>query len=146
MQPAPFADSVTGRAPVLIYDGDCGICTRLAALVTSRLRRRESDFAVAAWQDIDGDSPGLAAYGLTWEDCDAAAQWVAADGTVSAGQDAVARALLAARLPLRPLGALMLLPGVNTLAGVVYRWVAANRSRLPGGTPACSLPADQRPH
>ena len=29
---------------------------------------------------------------------------------------------------------------VNTLAGIVYRWVARNRHRLPGGTPACSLP------
>lgn len=146
MRSVPSPDSVTPLAPVLIYDGDCGICTKMARLVTSRLRRRESDFAVAAWQDLDGDGSGLAAYGLTWEDCDRAAQWVAADGTVSAGENAVARALLASRLPLRPLGAVMLVPGINALAGVVYRWVANNRSRLPGGTPACSLPADQRPH
>ena len=27
----------------------------------------------------------------------------------------------------------------------IYRWVAANRHRLPGGTPACSMPASERP-
>ena len=135
MQRAPLP----GR-PVLIYDGDCGICTRFARVVTTRLRRRPDDFAVAAWQTLELDE-----YGLTWEQCDEAAQWVAADGTVSSGENAIARTLLACRLPLRPLGAAMLLPGVNALAGVAYRWVAANRSRLPGGTPACSLPADQRP-
>ena len=139
MRPAPSPDSVTRTVPVLIYDGDCGICTRSAALVT-RLRRRDGDFAVAAWQDLELD-----AYGLTWQECDRAAQWVAADGTVSAGETAIARTLLASRLWLRPLGALMLLPGLSALSGVAYRWVAANRHRLPGGTPACSRPADQRP-
>ncbi|NLX00599.1 MAG: DUF393 domain-containing protein [Actinomycetales bacterium] len=126
---------------VLIYDGDCGICTRIARWVTTWMRRRPDDFEVAAWQTLS-----LEDYGLTWEQCDAAAQWVAADGTISSGENAIARTLLASRLPLRPIGALMLLPGINTLAGVVYRWVSRNRHRLPGGTPACSLPADQRPH
>jgi predicted DCC family thiol-disulfide oxidoreductase YuxK len=131
---------MAGMRPVLIYDGDCGVCTRLSRLVTTRLRRRPEDFAVAAYQLLD-----LSEYPLTPEECDAALQWVAADGTVSRAQDAVARTLLACRPPLRPLGAVVLLPGVNALAGLVYRWVAANRHRLPGGTPACSLPASQRP-
>lgn len=134
-QPRPFAPR-----PVLIYDGDCGICTRFARLVSVRLRRRERDFAVAAWQDLD-----LAPYGLTPQACDAAVQWVGADGAVCSAQDAIARALVASRLPFRPIGALILAPGVNALGGLVYRWVAANRHRLPGGTPACSLPASQRP-
>jgi predicted DCC family thiol-disulfide oxidoreductase YuxK len=138
--PAPRGRPDLAPRPALVYDGDCGICTRFSHVVTVRLRRRESDFAVAAWQHLD-----LGAYGLTPEECDAAVQWVAADGTVSAAQDAVARTLLSGRVPLRPMGALILVPGINAVAGVVYRWVAANRHRLPGGTPACSLPADQRP-
>ena len=48
--------------------------------------------------------------------------------------------MLASRLWARPLGAALLLPGVNALAGVVYRWVARNRHRFPGGTPACAMP------
>lgn len=125
--------------PVLVYDGDCGICTRFARLST-RLRRRDGDYAVEPWQTLD-----LAELGLTQQQCESAVQWVAADGSVTASQDAIARSLLASRAPVRPLGSLILAPGVNALARMVYRWVAANRSRLPGGTPACSLPAAQRP-
>ncbi|WP_404383855.1 DUF393 domain-containing protein [Knoellia locipacati] len=126
--------------PVLVYDGDCGICTKLSRLVTTRLRARPTDFAVTAYQDAD-----LATLGLTEEQCDAALQWVGADGRISSAEDAVARALLSSRMPLRPLGALLRVPGMHSLAGVVYRWVARNRHRLPGGTPACSMPAAQRP-
>lgn len=127
-------------ASILIYDGDCGVCTRLSRVVTTTVRRRQADFAVSAYQDAD-----LPALGLTPEECDEALRWVDSRGRVSSAQDAVARVLLAGRLPFKPLGALILVPGINALAGVVYRWVALNRHRLPGGTPACSLPAAQRP-
>lgn len=126
--------------PILIFDGDCGICTRLADLTTARLRRRPEDFDVTAWQHLELDE-----YPVTAEQCDAAAQWVDARGRVWSGQDAVAQTLIAGRPGLRLAGRLILLPGVNRLAGVVYRWVAANRHRLPGGTPVCSMPADRRP-
>jgi len=35
----------------------------------------------------------------------------------------------------------LLLPGVNALAGVGYRWIARNRHGLPGGSDACALRA-----
>lgn len=127
-------------AGVLVYDGDCGMCTRSASLVTSRIRLSPDDFEVVAYQDAD-----LLALGLTVEQCDEALRWVGPDGRVSSAQDAVARTLLAGRPGVRPLGLLLLTPGVNSMAGVVYRWVARNRHRLPGGTPACSLPAAERP-
>jgi predicted DCC family thiol-disulfide oxidoreductase YuxK len=37
-----------------------------------------------------------------------------------------------------------LLPGVRRVADVVYRAVAANRYRLPGGTPACRVSSRNR--
>lgn len=127
-------------AAVLIYDGDCGVCTRLSRLAATLVRARPEDFAISAYQDLD-----VSAHGLTIEQCDAALQWVGDDGRVSSAQDAVARVLLAGRIGFRPLGVLLLAPGINALAGFGYRWVARNRHRLPGGTPACSLPAAQRP-
>ncbi|KRE41922.1 thiol-disulfide oxidoreductase DCC family protein [Knoellia sp. Soil729] len=126
--------------PVLVYDGGCGVCTRLATVVTTRLRSRPEDYDVTAYQDAD-----LAALGLTAQECDAALQWVSADGRVSSGEDAVAQALRASRMPARPLGALVQVPVVHAIAGLAYRWVANHRHLLPGGTPACSLPAGQRP-
>jgi predicted DCC family thiol-disulfide oxidoreductase YuxK len=120
--------------PVLVYDGDCAFCSTTARFVASRLRRSPSDFDVEPWQHLD-----LEALGLTPAECDAAVRWVSADGIPAAGHVAVARALRACRWWARPAGVVLLLPGVSALAARGYTWVAANRHRLPGGTPACSL-------
>lgn len=60
-------------------------------------------------------------------------------GAVRSGHAAIA-AMLGTAGPLwRPLGRFLLLPGVSALAARAYALVAANRHRLPGGTPACKL-------
>ncbi|MEI2777572.1 MAG: DCC1-like thiol-disulfide oxidoreductase family protein [Tetrasphaera sp.] len=122
-------------ARVLIFDGDCGICTTLAGVVERHVRPSPDDFEVMPFQRAD-----LADLGLTEAQCLEALQWVGTDGRIRSAEDAVAKVLLAGRVWQRPLGLLLLVPGVNQLAGWVYRWVAANRHRLPGGTPACSMP------
>ena len=155
---------MSSQRAILLYDGDCGACTRLARFVARRLRPsaragrlasgRAGDrasgragvqaggwaYEISAYQDAD-----LQSLGLTPAQCDAALQWVDDSGRISSAQDAVARLLLASSPWARPIGALLLGPGINALAGAVYRTVAASRSRLPGGTPACQLPAAQRP-
>lgn len=125
--------------PILVFDGDCAICSTLARFVERRIRRQDVDFLVAPWQEVD-----LAELGLTEEQCIEALQWVAPDSRISSAQDAVARTLLTGHLWWRPFGAVIAAPGINRLAGVIYRWVAQNRHRLPGGTPACSMPPAQR--
>lgn len=121
--------------PVLVFDGDCGMCTSSASLAVRWLRPSPDAYDVEPSQRLD-----LPALGLTQAQCDEALRWVAVDGRVSSGEDAVAWMLLASRLWARPLGAALLLPGLNLIAGVVYRWVARNRHRFPGGTPACAPP------
>jgi predicted DCC family thiol-disulfide oxidoreductase YuxK len=125
----------------VIYDGDCGICTRLAGFVRRRLR---PDAEVRASQELELDR-----YGVTRAECAEALQYVTDGGRVYAAQDAVARLLLASRPWWRPAGLVLLVPGVNALAGVVYRWVARNRYRLPGAADACAVPpqgaGDRRP-
>jgi predicted DCC family thiol-disulfide oxidoreductase YuxK len=118
--------------PVVVFDGDCAICTTLAGVIERRLR---PPAAVQPWQRLD-----LAAYGLTEAQCLEALQYVDGDGKIYSGELAVARLLRASRPWARPAGWLIGLPGVRRVAGLVYRWVARNRSRLPGGTPACSVP------
>jgi predicted DCC family thiol-disulfide oxidoreductase YuxK len=120
--------------PVLVFDGDCGFCSTSARLVAEHLRRSASDFAVEPWQRLD-----LTALGLTPQQCDESVRWVGADGMHEHAEGAIARALLASRWWVRPVGGALLLPVVRPVAGVVYRWVSRNRHRLPGGTPACSL-------
>lgn len=120
--------------PVLVYDGDCAFCSTSARVISTRLRRAPEDFAVLPWQRLDLD-----ALGLTPAECDAAVRWVGADGIRYAGHVAIAHALRASRWWVRPAGVVLLAPGISRVAARAYAWVAANRHRLPGGTPACSL-------
>ena len=122
--------------PVLVYDGDCGFCTR-SVRVVERLPVRAR---LVPWQEED-----LAALGTTEARAREEVLLVTADRRVHGGAAAVAELLRHARGPWRAAGSIMAAPVVRTLAAWVYRWVAANRYRLPGAIPACQLPAHQRP-
>ena len=122
----------TGPAPTLVFDGDCAFCTSAVGVARRVL---PADVTVVAWQFAD-----LAALGVTAERAQQEVLWVDADGTVSGGAAAVARLLRAAGPPLSVLGVLVSLPPLRWVAPPVYRLVAANRHRLPGGTPACRMP------
>lgn len=120
--------------PVLVFDGDCGMCTRSARLVERRFRRRPEDFDVAPSQALD-----LPALGLTEGECLEALQWVEPSGRRASGHAAVAAMLRRSWVWWRPLGLVLVAPGVSRLAAVAYRWVARNRHVFPGGTPACQF-------
>ncbi len=123
--------------PLLVFDGDCGLCTKLSEVADRFVRPRGGSVVASQWIDLE-------AYGLTQEMCDEALQFVDTDGRVYSAQDAVARLLGRSHAGYRPLGAALRLPGVNQAAGAGYRWVARNRHRLPGGTPACAMPTPPR--
>lgn len=115
---------------VLVYDGDCGFCSRSADVLRHRIRTSD---AVTAWQSLD-----LAALGLTAEQVNAAVQHIADDGTVRSGARAIAATLRGARQPWHAFGVMLDLPGVRMVAAGAYSVVAANRHRLPGSTPTCA--------
>jgi predicted DCC family thiol-disulfide oxidoreductase YuxK len=123
--------------PTLVFDGDCGFCTRSAEVARRIL---PAGVAVTAWQFAD-----LAALGTTAERAQREVLWMGADGRVSGGATAVSRALGAAGGVWASLGWLLAVPPVSWLARGVYRVVAANRMRLPGGTPACAAPRELPP-
>ena len=122
--------------PTLIYDGDCGFCTRSVRLVEHLPVR----VRVVPWQEAD-----LAALRTTEDRARHEVVWVPVRGRVRGGAAAVAQLLQHCRAPWPVLGRLMDLPLLRGLAELAYRGVANNRHRLPGATPACQLPADQRP-
>ncbi|HEY9379048.1 MAG TPA: DCC1-like thiol-disulfide oxidoreductase family protein, partial [Jiangellaceae bacterium] len=70
--------------------------------------------------------------------------WVRPSGRLDGGADAVASLLVDSEGGWRLLGRLMQLPLLDWIARGLYRVVAANRHRLPGGTPACALPSAPR--
>lgn len=89
--------------------------------------------AIAPYQRSD-----LAAFGLKLADCEQAVQYVSDIGTQS-GHLAIAQGLIDSKTLWSLAGYLLKWPVVTSVSFVVYHWVAKNRHRLPGGTPACSI-------
>ena len=117
--------------PILIFDGECGFCSASARFAERWVRPRSR---IEPWQNLD-----LVSLGLTEQECTEAAQWVDDSGRVSSGARAIAAALRAGRSPWPVVGRVLDAPAVRPFAARVYRWVALNRDRFPGATPACSM-------
>jgi len=125
----------TGRRPVFVFDGDCAFCTSAARL----LERIGPEAEIVAWQLADFDE-----LGITAAQASEAVRWIDAGNAVRSGHEAIAAALGTAGWPWRIAGRVILLPVVSPLAAAIYRLVARNRHRLPGGTPACATGRDGR--
>lgn len=116
----------------LLFDGDCGFCTRSRGWL-ARLDRRGRVRTVPSQRPGVAERAGL----TTWQLADSV-WWLAdAGGPPVPGAAAVNHALGAA------LGTNLLihcyrLPGVARAQEAVYRWVAARRGRFPGVTPWCT--------
>ena len=123
--------AVGQKSAVLVFDGDCAFCTRSAQFAE---RRFAHGCEVKAWQRID-----IEALGLTAQQCETAVQWVDSKGVISSGHVAIARLLIHSGRGWGILGRLLLVPGISHIAAVVYRWVARNRHRMPGGSAQCKL-------
>jgi len=115
----------------LIFDGDCGFCTRSRNLLV-RLDRKHR------MRTVPLQRPGVPEQaGVSREELGKSVYWLAEDGSTRTGAEAVNAALstaLGTSIPSR----IYRLPGVRALQEAVYRWVAANRHRLPGTTPWCT--------
>jgi predicted DCC family thiol-disulfide oxidoreductase YuxK len=119
-------------APVLVFDGDCGFCTTTANWIKKN-SKIAIDIAPYQWTDLNQ-------FGLTTEEAAAKVQLVVGD-KMFAGHYCMAKLLLIQpNVLLKALGALMVAPGLNPISAKVYEWIAANRQKLPGGTPACKMP------
>ncbi|MFC7328947.1 thiol-disulfide oxidoreductase DCC family protein [Marinactinospora rubrisoli] len=122
--------------PTLLYDGDCGFCTR-SVRVALRLPVAVTPLP---WQAAD-----LAALGVDAARARGQVLFIEPSGRVHGGAMAVAALLRRSRGLWPVAGAVLALPVVRTVAAAVYRTVSANRHRLPGATPACRLPREQWP-
>lgn len=119
---------------MLVYDGGCGICTRMAHWVARRLPE-DDGAAVEPWQRLD-----LEALGLSRTDVDSAAWWIGAEGSKHRGHRAIAVSLRAIGGRWGAVGWLLSMPPVSWLSAAVYAVVAPNRGLLHrwGVTPECA--------
>lgn len=129
----PAYAGAMGRAGrvVMFNDADCGFCMRTAALVP----RLGVDVEARVLQEVD-----LGALGIDPERALVEMAALDASGAVHHGHEAWAAILATGPLPWRVVGTLMRSRAGAPAARAAYAWVSANRSRLPGGTPACALP------
>jgi hypothetical protein len=135
--------TTSGSPPLLVFDGDCAFCTTSVHWYEKRF---PGAFTAVPYQRADLDP-----LGLTERECHARLQWIGDTrdprGTRESGARAVgalcrtgghARGGAGGAL-WRAAAGLTVVPPFSWLAEGLYRVVAANRQRLPGGTPACRL-------
>lgn len=125
-------------APILFYDGVCGLCDRLVQFVLRHDRRHR--FRFAALQS-DAATQTLGHFGKDPEDLDTV--YVVADGALLSKSRAIFYVLRELGLPWSLVAVFRVLP--RTLTDWFYDRVARNRYRIWGKRDSCRLPtADER--
>lgn len=128
--------SKPSSGPLLVFDGDCAFCT---SSVNTLERVLPAFPPKSPWQWLELDE-----LGLTLDDVTEYA-WVVTPTHQYAGHLALSALLRMQRgFGWRFLGHLIATPPFSWIAAIGYRAIAANRHRLPGGTPACALPPSAR--
>ena len=113
----------------VFYDADCALCSRGA-------RRWGGMFARRGYCCLPMQAPGAASsLGVSDTELGTEMKLRLVGGGVIGGVDAWA-ILFRAVWWLWPLGVLIRMPGVRTMGGVIYRWMARNRYRI---SDACGL-------
>lgn len=114
----------------VIFDGDCGLCTRTIRIL-QRWDRRES-LQFRPCQSI----PTTGWRGIWPSQCAQSVWAIADDGSFAGGSDAaylILTSLLGNRWPYR----IGRLPIIQQVSQAVYRIIAINRRRFPGDVPWC---------
>jgi predicted DCC family thiol-disulfide oxidoreductase YuxK len=115
---------------LFIFDGDCAFCSSSMRLLRKMTKNR---VASSPYQFLD-----LSELGVKQADAETAVQYLR-DGKQYRGAEAIARCLMDSKTIWSALGWIMRAPVVLSIAEMIYSLVAANRHRLPGGTPECQL-------
>ncbi|WP_426573353.1 thiol-disulfide oxidoreductase DCC family protein [Aquihabitans sp. McL0605] len=123
--------------PAFLYDGDCSFCSSCARFIDTWI---PTGATVVPWQWTSIDE-----LGVTIDEVDTGVVWVTSTTSHTNGPEGIADLLRAShRKVWHPAGWLLGRRPVLWVAWPVYRWIARNRHRMPGGTAQCSLPQAQR--
>ncbi|GAA4874702.1 DUF393 domain-containing protein [Kitasatospora terrestris] len=136
-----MADDIS-RDPVLVFDGDCALCT---TFVRWAERYPRASLSSAGWDAVPSQHADLAALAdfthgeVTPDRAERELLWITPARRTYGGAQAVAGLLMRSGGAWAWAGALLTLPPVRPLADAVYRFVARHRHQLPIGTAACEV-------
>ncbi len=131
--PAGWSDTMTEVHPIIVFDGDCVLCSANAQFVLRHDRAHR--FRLAAMQGEFGAAL-FRRHGIDPADPDT---MIVVDGDrVLRDSDAVIAIYAGLGWPWRAAGAARMIP--RGLRDPLYRWVARHRYRLVGRREACWLP------
>lgn len=122
----------------VLYDGDCGVCTRL--MDHARAMDQKQIFAFAAYQSVDESE--MARYGITPEACHRQLQIITSAGKIHSGAFAV-NYFLWHQMPWKICVLIIyLLPPLLVIEMIGYRLFARYRSHISQwlGLTTCTLP------
>ncbi|MGI9603054.1 MAG: thiol-disulfide oxidoreductase DCC family protein [Acidimicrobiales bacterium] len=120
---------------VLLYDGDCGFCTRSATFIGDRLAPPGQ---ALPWQRVD-----LARYGLETDAVADASYWIDQHGRPHRGAAAITGALAAGTGGWSRVAWAFDRAPLSWLAAAVYPLVVRFRHRLPGSSDRCAVPPSE---
>ncbi len=119
---------------MLIYDGDCAVCSSIAGWARAHLR---PGISVVASQTIEESE--LHRLGLCRADVDTAAYWIDGSGRTWRGHLAFARLLQSVGGPWGVAGRALAVPPLRWVGRLAYPVAARFRHRLPGASDACAV-------
>ena len=128
--------------PVVIYDGECSFCLRQIERIKRHDRRSRFEYVPRQSPGLDERFPRLAD-----DDFNSGMRLITPRGEILVGADALYH--IVRRLPIwGNIAWIYRLPGLNRLARLAYRWIAANRHRLgrSGAEPSCNSAPDADEH
>ena len=115
---------------LFVFDGDCAFCSSSMRVLRKMTKGRIES---VPYQFLNLEQIGLLRSGA-----ESAVQYLSNESRYR-GAEAIARCLMDAKTIWSALGWIMRAPVILSFAEIVYSLVAANRHRLPGGTPECQL-------
>jgi len=132
MKTSPPPPRISQR-PGFLFDADCGVCQQ----GTDAIRKHvDPPVDIVPWQSVD-----LAEWGIPDSAVHEGPVFVDVDGRYLIGPLGMGSMLRRSGAPDRFVGAFLLAPGMRQLMRRIGPWMYRHKDRLPGATPACSVPS-----